>query len=81
MATLSHGTSYTDYRSTEARATAGQSRQFRFRAFRGTLEVLDEASRIELGFPQDLYAIQPVHAIRYGGMRDRILFIGDELAA
>jgi aryl-alcohol dehydrogenase-like predicted oxidoreductase len=45
------------------------------------LKSLDEASRIELGFPQDLYAIKPVHAIRYGGMRDRILLLGEELAA
>jgi aryl-alcohol dehydrogenase-like predicted oxidoreductase len=37
------------------------------------LEFLDEASRIELGFPQELYAIKAVAAIRYGGMQDRIL--------
>ena len=43
------------------------------------LKSLEEASRIELGFPQDLYAIKAVGAIRYGGMRDRIL-VEDELA-
>jgi aryl-alcohol dehydrogenase-like predicted oxidoreductase len=37
------------------------------------LKSLEEASRVELGFPQDLYAIKAVGAIRYGGMRDRIL--------
>jgi aryl-alcohol dehydrogenase-like predicted oxidoreductase len=42
------------------------------------LKSLEEASRVELGFPQDLYAIKAVGAIRYGGMRDRILV--DELA-
>jgi aryl-alcohol dehydrogenase-like predicted oxidoreductase len=42
------------------------------------LKSLEEASRVELGFPQDLYAIKAVGAIRYGGMRDRIL--ADELA-
>jgi hypothetical protein len=34
---------------------------------------LEEASRIELGFPHDLYAKDMVRAIRYGGMRDQIL--------
>ena len=43
------------------------------------LKSLEEASRIELGFPQDLYAIKAVGAIRYGGMRDRIL-VEDQLA-
>ena len=42
------------------------------------LKSLEEASRVELGFPQDLYAIKAVGAIRYGGMRDRILV--DDLA-
>jgi aryl-alcohol dehydrogenase-like predicted oxidoreductase len=37
------------------------------------LKILDEASRIELGFPYDLYTKEPVRAIRYGGLRDRIL--------
>ena len=35
------------------------------------LEVLDEASKIELGFPHDLYPKS--QAITYGGMRDKIL--------
>ena len=43
------------------------------------LRSLEEASRVELGFPQDLYAIKAVGAIRYGGMRDRIL-VEDEPA-
>jgi len=43
------------------------------------LKSLEEASRVELGFPQDLYAIKAVGAIRYDGMRDRIL-VEDELA-
>jgi aryl-alcohol dehydrogenase-like predicted oxidoreductase len=37
------------------------------------LKTLDEASRIELGFPYDMYAKEMVRAIRYGGMRDKIL--------
>jgi aryl-alcohol dehydrogenase-like predicted oxidoreductase len=37
------------------------------------LKLLDEASRIELGFPYDLYPRELVRAIRYGGLRDRIL--------
>jgi aryl-alcohol dehydrogenase-like predicted oxidoreductase len=45
------------------------------------LRSLDDASRIELGFPQDLYAKEFMRAIRYGGMRDRILLVEDELAA
>jgi aryl-alcohol dehydrogenase-like predicted oxidoreductase len=37
------------------------------------LKTLDEASRIELGFPYDLYEREMVRAIRYGGLRDQIL--------
>ena len=37
------------------------------------LAALEDASRIELGFPYDLYAKDMVRAIRYGGMRDQIL--------
>ena len=37
------------------------------------LHSLDEASRIELGFPHDLYSKEAVSAIRYGGMSDRLL--------
>jgi diketogulonate reductase-like aldo/keto reductase len=37
------------------------------------LEALDEASRIELGFPYDFYAKEEVRAICYGGLRDQIL--------
>ena len=39
----------------------------------GQLKTLDEASRIELGFPHDFYAKDMVRAIAYGGMRDQIL--------
>ena len=35
------------------------------------LKILDDASRIELGFPHDLYPKS--RAITYGGMRDQIL--------
>ena len=37
------------------------------------LKTLDEASRIELGFPYDLYAKAMPRAICYGGLRDQIL--------
>src|ERR1700730_13431384 len=37
------------------------------------LKTLDEASRIELGFPHDLYAKEMVRTIVYGGLRDQIL--------
>jgi aryl-alcohol dehydrogenase-like predicted oxidoreductase len=37
------------------------------------LKTLDEASRIELGFPHDLYTKPMVRAICYGGLRDRIV--------
>ena len=37
------------------------------------LKTLDEASRVELGFPHDMYTKDMVRAIRYGGMRDQIL--------
>jgi aryl-alcohol dehydrogenase-like predicted oxidoreductase len=37
------------------------------------LKTLDEASRIELGFPYDMYAKALPRAICYGGLRDQIL--------
>src|SRR3979411_801772 len=37
------------------------------------LRTLDEASRIELGFPQHFYEREAVRAICYGGLRDQIL--------
>jgi len=37
------------------------------------LKTLDEASRIELGFPHHFYEIEMVRAICYGGLRDQIL--------
>jgi aryl-alcohol dehydrogenase-like predicted oxidoreductase len=37
------------------------------------VKALDEASRIELGFPQDFYRREFVRNIAYGGMRDQIL--------
>src|SRR5262249_31641918 len=37
------------------------------------VKILDDASRIDLGFPQELYAKELPRALRYGGMRDQIL--------
>jgi len=37
------------------------------------LKRLDEASRIEPGFPYNLYAKELLRAFAYGGLRDRIL--------
>jgi aryl-alcohol dehydrogenase-like predicted oxidoreductase len=37
------------------------------------LKAFDEASRIELGFPYDLYSKEMPRAIAYGGLRDQIL--------
>jgi hypothetical protein len=34
---------------------------------------LDEASRIELGFPHEFYTRDLVRGLVYGGMRDRIV--------
>jgi aryl-alcohol dehydrogenase-like predicted oxidoreductase len=39
----------------------------------GQLKTLDESSRIELGFPHDLYAKDMVRSLVYGGLRDQIL--------
>jgi aryl-alcohol dehydrogenase-like predicted oxidoreductase len=36
------------------------------------VKALDEASRVELGFPYDFYAKELVRAFIYGGMRDQI---------
>ena len=35
--------------------------------------LLDEASRIDLGFPHDFYAKELVRTFAYGGTRDKIL--------
>ena len=37
------------------------------------VKILDAASHIDLGFPQELYAKEFAHALRYGGMRDQII--------
>jgi hypothetical protein len=37
------------------------------------LKTLDEASRIELGFPYDVFAKPIAQASCYGGLRDQIL--------
>jgi aryl-alcohol dehydrogenase-like predicted oxidoreductase len=39
----------------------------------GQLKTLDESSRIELGFPHDLYEKDMVRSLVYGGLRDQIL--------
>jgi len=39
----------------------------------GQLKALDEASRIELGFPHDFFAKDLVRGFLYGGMRDQIV--------
>ena len=37
------------------------------------LKTLDEASRIELGFPHDLYVKEMLRTFAYRGLRDQIL--------
>ena len=37
------------------------------------LKTLEEGSRIELGFPMDIYAKDFVRAIAYVGLRDKII--------
>jgi hypothetical protein len=37
------------------------------------LKALDEASRIELGFPYSMYEKNLARALAYGGLRDQIL--------
>ena len=37
------------------------------------LKVLDDASKPELGFPHDFYAMEMVRSFVYGGMRDQII--------
>ena len=36
------------------------------------LQRLDRASAVTMGFPHDFMALEPVKAIVFGGMRDRI---------
>jgi diketogulonate reductase-like aldo/keto reductase len=40
---------------------------------REQLTILDDASRIELGFPHDLYQVDLIRMLVYGGLRDRIV--------
>jgi len=40
---------------------------------RDSVRTLDEASRIELDFPHDLYAKEMFGTFLYGGLRDQIL--------
>jgi hypothetical protein len=42
--------------------------------------MLDEASRIELGFPYELYAKELPRTFAYGGLRDRILACSSSVA-
>jgi aryl-alcohol dehydrogenase-like predicted oxidoreductase len=37
------------------------------------LKSLDEASRVDLGFPQEFYTKELVRSLRYGGLADRLL--------
>lgn len=37
------------------------------------VKTLDDASHVDLGFPQELYAKEFPRGLRYGGMRDQIL--------
>ena len=37
------------------------------------VKILDDASHIDLGFPQELYGKELPRALRYGGMRDQIM--------
>ncbi len=46
---------------------------FELELTREQLSVLNEASAIELGFPHDFYENEMVNAVRYGGLRDKIL--------
>jgi aryl-alcohol dehydrogenase-like predicted oxidoreductase len=39
----------------------------------GQLKTLDEASRIELGFPQEMFTRELPRSLRFGGMADRII--------
>jgi aryl-alcohol dehydrogenase-like predicted oxidoreductase len=40
---------------------------------RDQLTILDDASKIELGFPHELYQVDLVRTLAYGGLRDRIV--------
>jgi aryl-alcohol dehydrogenase-like predicted oxidoreductase len=51
----------------------GQPASFDLTLSADHLKTLDEASRIELGFPYDIYAKEMPRAICYGGLRDQIL--------
>jgi len=57
----------------EVDAVGGQPGESGVEAVGGTVKKLDEASRIELGFPESMYAKELVRGFRYGGMREQIV--------
>jgi hypothetical protein len=50
---------------------------FQFDLLPDHLKVLDESSRIDVGFPYDLFTKPPIQSLLYGGMRDRLLIPAD----
>jgi aryl-alcohol dehydrogenase-like predicted oxidoreductase len=46
---------------------------FDFELSAGQIKALDEASRLDLGFPYSMYAKEFVRNIAHGGLRDKIL--------
>ena len=73
MASLSPRAGDSDDWRANVDAVAGQSGEPGAGAFRGATEDAGEASRIELGFPMDMYAKDFVRAIAYVGLRDKII--------
>jgi|GEM_PF-5543643 len=73
MAPLPTRGGHPHYRGAKALAIAGQPPSFALVLSADQLKTLDESSRIELGFPHDLYAKEMVRSLVYGGLRDQIL--------
>jgi len=63
-----------DHRRAKFFSVSRKSRELRPGALsEDQLKTLDEASRIELGFPGDMFPKAMTRAMVYGGMRDQIL--------
>jgi hypothetical protein len=73
MASLPPRAGHSHHRRAKAFSVTGQLASFDLALSVDQLNTLDDASRIELGFPYELYAKELQRTFAYGGMRDQIL--------
>jgi hypothetical protein len=72
MAAFSSGPGHSHPRRAQARSLEDNIRSLEVNLSPEQLQRLDKASAISLGFPHDFLTLDPVKAIVFGGLRDRI---------